>query len=477
MSHAPARRPSLRRRLLGFLLIPVAILLVLDILLTYGVALSYANHVHDRDLGNDALTLAKMMGNEQLGGELTPQARFLLQYDPNGDSYFSVVSRKHGLLAGNGHLPRPAQAPAVGAAPELFDTRMDDRPLRAVTLSTASSNHPDEILIITVAETLHDRHAQARSILLLAILTQALLIVCVLSLVWFGVTHGLRVLDPLTLRLARRNHELTPIGGPDVPQEILPLTRTIDALFARLRGMLALHDRFIADAAHQLRTPLTGLSLHVERALADPDPANVHDALTHIRRLTQRAARTTAQLLSLTRAQAPSTDTVEHVPLELTRLIPEAVMQRVHEALAAGVDLGYQGPEHALSIDGHAASVHDLLDNLIDNSIRYAGRGSTVTVSLQARPDGGANLVVEDNGPGVPPELLPRLSERFFRAPGASEEGSGLGLAIVQRIAERHHAEVIYQLGEERGLCVEVRFPAPRARDGAAPPPGTPTAR
>jgi len=477
MNHAPTRRPSLRRRLLGFLLIPVAVLLVLDILLTYGVALGYSNHVHDRDLGNDALTLAKMMGNEQLGGELTPQARFLLQYDPNGDSYFSVVSLRYGLLAGNGHLPRPARAPAVGAAPKLFDTHMDNRPLRAVTLSTASSSHPDDTLVITVAETLHDRHVQARSILLLAILTQALLIVCVLSLVWFGVTHGLRVLDPLTLRLARRNQELTPIGGPDVPQEILPLTRTIDALFARLRGMLALHDRFIADAAHQLRTPLTGLSLHVERALADPDPANVHDALTHIRRLTQRAARTTAQLLALTRAQAPSTDTVEHVPLELTRLIPEAVMQRVHEALAAGVDLGYQGPEQALSIDGHAASLHDLLDNLIDNSIRYAGRGSTVTVSLQARPDGGANLMVEDNGPGVPPEMLPRLSERFFRAPGTSEEGSGLGLAIVQRIAERHHAEVIYQLGEERGLCVEVRFPAPRVRDGAALHHETATAR
>jgi two-component system sensor histidine kinase TctE len=477
MSHAPARRPSLRRRLLGFLLIPVAILLVLDILLTYGVALGYANHVHDRDLGNDALTLAKMMSNEQTGGELTSQARFLLQYDPNGNSYFSIVSRQRGFIAGNEHLPTATRIPAVDAPPELFDTRMDNHPLRAVTLSTTASGHPGDTLVITVAETLSDRHAQARSILYLAILTQSLLIVCVLSLVWFGVTHGLRVLDPLTRRLARRNHELTPIGGPDVPKEILPLTRTIDALFARLRGMLALHDRFIADAAHQLRTPLTGLGLHVEHALANPDPANVHEALTHIRRLNQRAARTTVQLLALTRAQAPSTDAIEHLPLDLARWVPEAVMQRVHDALAAGVDLGYQGPEQSLSIHGHAASLHDLLDNLIDNCIRYAGRGSTVTVSLQARADGGANLAVEDNGPGVPPELLPRLSERFFRAPGISEEGSGLGLAIVQRIAERHHAEVVYQLGEERGLCVEVRFPAPRTRNLAAMPTGTPKKR
>ncbi|BFI95585.1 MAG: sensor histidine kinase [Rhodanobacter sp.] len=464
MNHAPARRPSLRRRLLGFLLIPVFSLLVLDVLLTYGVALSYSNHVHDRDLGNDALTLAKMMSNEQTGGELTSQARFLLQYDPNGNGYFSIVSRRRGFLAGNERLLPATRIPAMGARPELFDIRLDGHQLRAVTLSTTASGHPEDTLVITVAETLSDRHAQARSILYLAILTQSLLIVCVLSLVWFGVNHGLRVLDPLTRRLARRSHELSPIGGPDVPQEILPLTRTIDALFARLRSMLALHDRFIADAAHQLRTPLTGLGLHVERALADPDPSNVREALAHIRRLNQRAARTTAQLLALTRAQAPSTDTIEHMPLDLTHWVPEAVMQRVHDALAAGIDLGYQGPEQALGIHGHAASLHDLLDNLIDNCLRYAGRGSTVTVSLQARADGGATLVVEDNGPGVPPELLPRLSERFFRAPGTNEEGSGLGLAIVQRIAERHHAEVTYRLAEEHGLCVEVRFPAPRTR-------------
>jgi two-component system sensor histidine kinase TctE len=108
---------------------------------------------------------------------------------------------------------------------------------------------------------------------------------------------------------------------------------------------------------------------------------------------------------------------------------------------------------------GDAASVQDLLDNLIDNSVRYGGRGSSVTVSLQARADGGANLSVEDDGPGVTPELLPRLSERFFRAASNGEEGSGLGLAIVQRIAERHDAEVVYRSGEECGLCVEVRFP------------------
>ena len=467
MSHSHTRhlRPSLRRRLLIFLLIPMAVLLLLDAMLTYGVALAYANRIHDRDLSDDALTLAKLLGNDrlssdqQLGNVLTPQARFLLEYDPGGRSYFAVSSAKHGLLAGNGRLPQLAQELAIDAPPTLYDSHLDQHDLRAATVRTVTSHDPDDTLTITVAETPHDRHLQAREILLLASLMQTVLLVSVLSLVWFGVNHGLRVLDPLTRRLAGRSHELTPIGGPDVPQEILPLTRTIDALFARLRSMLALHDRFIADAAHQLRTPLAGLSLHVDRALSDLRPETVADALSHIQRLTRRAARTSSQLLALTRAQAAPADTLDNSLLNLTRLIPDAVSLRVHEALSAGVDLGYQGPKQPLCILGDASCVQDLLDNLIDNSLRYAGRGSTVTVSLQPQADGGSSLIVEDNGPGVPPELLPRLSERFFRAPNSGEEGSGLGLAIVQRIAERHHAEVIYQLGEEHGLCVEVRFP------------------
>jgi two-component system, OmpR family, sensor histidine kinase TctE len=458
-TYAPRLRPSLRRRLLVFLLIPMIALLLLDAMLSYGVALTYANRVHDRDLSDDALTLATMLSNEQLGSELTPQARFLLEYDPDGRSYFSVSSSKHGLLASNGQLPPPAHEPALGAAPMLYDVQLNKHILRAASVHAVARNDSADSLVITVAETLRDRHEQAREILLLAILMQTLLIVCVLALVWFGVSRGLRVLDPLTARLAARSHELTPIDGIDVPEEIQPLTRTIDALFGRLRNMLALHDRFVADAAHQLRTPLTGLSLHVERALADPRPETVADAFTHIRRLTQRAARTSSQLLALARAQAAPRESGKHQLLDLSRLVPRVVGERVHEAIRAGVDLGYDGSPQPLHVLGDAGGVQDLLDNLIDNAVRYAGRGSSLTVHLKARDDGGASLGVEDNGPGVPPDLLPRLSERFFRVGGSNEEGSGLGLAIVQQIAAQHRAEVSYRNGETRGLYVEVRFP------------------
>jgi two-component system sensor histidine kinase TctE len=198
----------------------------------------------------------------------------------------------------------------------------------------------------------------------------------------------------------------------------------------------------------------------------------VRDALQHIQRLTRRATRTSAQLLSLTRAQATALDTGRDQRLDLARFIPDAVAQRVHDAIRAGVDLGYEGRVETCPIVGDASSLNDLLDNLIDNAVRYAGRGSIVTVRLLAHADGSVSLSVEDNGPGVPDDALPRLSERFFRASSSNEEGSGLGLAIVKRIAERHLARVSYTLVEPHGLRVEIRFPA--VDDGAAPFAGEP---
>lgn len=463
----PDGRPSLRRRLLSSLLVPLMLLLAIESLITYSGALIYSNHVHDRDLGDNAMTLAQMLTQEDLGGQISPQARFLLEYAPEGHNYFSVTSQKHGLLAGSPELhPAPPTA-SIDAEPVLYSTTLRTnkqrvRELRAATVRIPNLRDPDDQLTVTMAETFHDRHQRAREILLLSIPAQAILIASVFFLVLYGVRVGLRQLDPLTARLAAREHDLAPIGDADVPVEILPLTRTIDGLFARQRGMLALQERFIADAAHQLKTPLAGLRVHVERAQADPSPETVSDALQHIVRLTQRASRASSQLLALTRAQSPEMNESEpHCLLDLAQLIPELLSVRVHDAIAAGVDLGYEGPSGPLWIDGDRISLQEMLDNLIDNSLRYAGRDSIVTVGVSTLAD-SACLSVEDNGPGVPPAFLERLGERFFRVPGVTEEGTGLGLAIVQRIAERHHAYVRFLSGTSGGLRVEIVFPPAR---------------
>lgn len=460
--HAARRpaRPSLRRRLLTFLLVPVLGVLVVDAVVGYFVALAYSNRVHDADLSDSALTLAEMIGSDALSGELTAQARFLLEYDPDGRNYYEVISDHHGRIIGNAELTVPSRnAVEVDAAPLLYDTDLGHKALRAAVMRVANRHDPGDTITIKVAENLRDRHQRAREILLLTLPMQALLIIAVLSLVWFGVSHGLGVLEPLTTRLSRRGHDLGPIGEEDVPVEILPLTRTIDDLFARMRNMLGLQERFIADAAHQLRTPLAGIQLHVERVGAGGDLAQQQDALAHIHRLAARAARTSAQLLALTRTQSP--DLPDHdgmAVIDLSQVVPEAVGMRVHQALNLGVDLGYEGAEGACLVRGDALQIQEVIDNLVDNAFHYAGRGHCVTVSVACAGD-DAVLAVDDDGPGVEDAFLDQLGERFFRVPGGDEDGTGLGLAIVESIAERHAARVQFSRSALGGLRVELRLP------------------
>lgn len=453
-------RPSLRRRLLTFLLVPVLCVLLLDAVVAYFAALAYSNRVHDADLSDSALTLSEMIGNDALRGELTAQARFLLEYDPDGRNYYTVVSDRHGRMIGNADLAGPGEPVPTDSPPLLYDTSLGHRPLRGAIMRVPNHHDDGDVLTITVAENLRDRHTRAREILLLTLPIEALLIVAVLSLVWFGVSHGLGVLEPLTARLSRRGHDLGPIGEEDVPVEILPLTRTIDDLFARMRNMLGLQERFIADAAHQLRTPLAGIQLHVERYEAIVDPAQREEALRHVHRLAARAARTSAQLLALTRTQSP--DLPDHdgmAVIDLSTVVPEAVAMRVHQALGLGVDLGYEGLETPCLVRGDALQVQEVIDNLVDNAFHYAGRGHSVTVSVAC--DGSdAVLAVEDDGPGVEDAFLTQLGERFFRVPGGDEDGTGLGLAIVESIAERHAARVTFRHAAAGGLRVELRFPA-----------------
>lgn len=461
------RRPSLRRRLLLFLLVPMLLLLLVDAVVTYSVALAYSDRVHDRDLADDALTLATMLKTRSLHGHISPQARFLLEFDPDGRNYFSIHSSLHGLVAGSRHLP-PATHPTLpGQPPLLYDTRLEKTSLRAATLAIDDPNDAHDILQVTVAETLRGRHEVARQILLLSVPLQLCLMAALLLLVWLGVRFGLHVIEPLTRRLARRDRDLSPIGDSDVPVELLPLTHTIDALFARLRELLAVQERFIADAAHQLRTPLAGLRLQVERAMRYAQDPRAQEALQHIERLTDRTVRTSVQLLALTRAHARP---AEMIALDLREVLPELVGQRVHDAIAEGIDLGLETTSEPAWITGDAHALQEALDNLIDNALRYTPRGGTVTVGLGVESRDWLQIRVDDDGPGVEASLLPRLGERFFRAPDAGEGGTGLGLAIVRRIVQKHGGSLNFERSALGGLGVRIRLPrlhvtAPRPSD------------
>ncbi len=455
--------PSLRRRLLTILAAPMALAWLGSGVLIYVLALHYANINYDRSLLDSARALERMIRSDSGHQELSPQVRILMEYDSSDPSYYAVRSLRHGVLASNLDLPLPTPAPTVGTTPRLDSITLGGRQLRVASIAIADDESGDAI-VISVAETLRERHALAREILIGTLPIVLLLIAFVLVLVWVGVSRGLRLLDPLTAQIAaRRARDLSALDDNEVPVEIRPLTQTIDALFARLRDLLDLQERFIADAAHQLRTPLAGLRLQAERALADPRPESVRDALFHVERLSAGAGRAAGQLLALARAQTSNDDDAPACTVDLARIARDYVSERVPDALAARIDLGYEGPTHGALVAGDAVMLREALVNLIDNALNYAGEHGTVTVAI-AQESGTVALAVEDSGPGVAEEWWPRLGERFFRPPGSRREGSGLGLAIVRRIADRHAAAVTFDRGRDAlGLRVSLRF-------GALPP-------
>ncbi len=278
---------------------------------------------------------------------------------------------------------------------------------------------------------------------------------------WFGVGYGLRPLRMIADGLRQRHAtHLDPLDTDAVADEVKPLASAINDLLARLDESFTLQRHFIADAAHELRTPIMGLSIQAQllgRATGDAERARI---VAQIQSGTTRLGHLAEQLLTLARLE-PDQQTAPHRSVDLAALARSVVGDRARVADARHVDLGAVG-EGALLVPGNADTLRVLLNNLVDNAIRYAGAGASVDV--RTRRDAGGAPVIEvcDTGPGIAAADRARVFERFYRGEGAqgvAESGSGLGLSIVKRIAEQHHATV--RLGDGpagRGLAVEVRF-------------------
>ncbi|TAN02774.1 MAG: sensor histidine kinase, partial [Rhodanobacteraceae bacterium] len=311
------RNPSLRRRLLLFVSVPLLAVLVCGGIINYVIGLHYANKVYDRWLLDSAEAIGDLVNSDAGRNELSDQARILLQFSIKERNEFAVRSMRYGVLAGDQDLPQPSSK-SSNAAPIFTDFHDQGQPMRMASVFLANKADPGDVLVISTAETINKRRALARELLFSTVPIELLLIGIAMALVWLGINRGLRVLDPLAHEIrSREAGDLSPLRTIDAPLEVQPLVATIDALLGRLDRMLRQQQRFIADAAHQLRTPLAGLRLQAERALADPRPETVREALAHVERLSAGTARAAGQLLALARAQAPDESLGAAVPLDL----------------------------------------------------------------------------------------------------------------------------------------------------------------
>lgn len=462
---ATVRTPSLRRRLFAWLIGPAAALVLLSALAAYATAYRFANQVYDNWISDTAVALSQLVATS--GGRVTidlpTAAQQMLDSDQRDRIYYKVAELDGTFVGGHRGLPPPPRTPEPGAEPFCFDGTLQGDSVRVATYRPVGATY-----LVQVAETINKRDTLALEIIASMLLPLVALVAMAAIGLWLGVRRGLEPLTALAREIGGRSaQDLSPVDATLAPLETQPLVRALNDLLARLGRVLAAQRRFVADAAHQLRTPLTGLKTQAELGLRSTDPAAVRTSLQQIVAGTDRTAHLVNQLLSLARAEPEGQVEIRRERLDFTRLARDTTADWIPRALEHGIDLGFDGAD-PLWIAGDATLLRELTGNLIDNAIAYCPSGTEVTVAV--RQDGAhALLTVTDSGPGVPEADRERVFERFHRVLGAGADGSGLGLAIVRQIAQRHDGEALLGAGPDgRGTCVRIAFPLATGTTGAA---------
>ena len=461
---------SLFGEILDWLLAPLLLLWPISIVATNHVANHIANQPYDQQLADDVVAVSRLVRQE--GGRvvvnLPLSARTLLRTDDVDSMYFQVAVVQGKILSGDTELPIPAAEDGYEFGKVMYrDERMEGDSIRLAYLFIAPVGGRKPILV-QVGETRHKRESLASNIISGVLLPQFAIIPLAVILVWLGLTRGIAPLRLLRARIQRRSQgDLSPLSVERMPDEVRPLVEAFNEMMARLEANLQAQQRFIADAAHQMRTPLTGLRMQTELAMTESDPVRMREGLALIAQSAERATHLISQLLALARTEASlAQGNLEAV--DLTSLAQGVTQEWVERALSKRIDLGFEAPEAPLFIDGVPLLLRELLSNLIDNAVKYTPAGGCVTVRLAVTSN--AILEIEDNGIGIPVEDRARVFERFYRVLGTDTDGSGLGLPIAAEIAELHGGKIeLSTAGGGQGSLFRIQFP--RRREAMAAPP------
>lgn len=454
---------SLRRRLLGWILLPLMGLICLNAWVGYGNAVQAANEAYDRSLYLAARTLAEettwRQGAIQL--DLMRAVGYLFENHTGSRLFYKVSTLDGQWLAGAAALPevplRNESAVRYFALVQFDDGQYLEWPVRLAQLThvVEGAGPNDPLIKITVAETMEARQQLIQHILWDTLTSQGLLLLAAALLVVWGVQRGIRPLETFRQRLAEKeDDDFSPIHPPDLPRELRPLIETLNSYLERLGRLIDIRKRFLDNAAHQLRTPLTVLKTQLTLAQRNAEPAQAGILLQAARQTTEDAVRLTEQLLAMTRVEhAREMHTPNHVDLvDLARRVTQEYLMRAHQR---GDDLGLDAQVMRCDLMGVDLLLHEALSNLIDNAMHHSPPGAHITVRV-----GAHWFEVEDDGPGIAPEHQAHVFERFYRAAPSGVSGSGLGLAIVKEIASQHGAVVSLRspVNVGRGLVIRLSW-------------------
>jgi two-component system sensor histidine kinase TctE len=468
-------RGSLRNQLLRWLILPLVGLVALNAVSLYGDALEAADIAYDRSLLASTRALAERVSvrDGKVVAEVPYVALDSFETDTLGRIYYKVTGLRGETVSGFDDLPSvPKDVPRSDLYPALvrfYHAQYNGETVRiAALLQPVFDDSMRGIALIQVGETLDARRALSRRILVNTLLRQALLVLAVATLVWFAVRLVLRPLMDLKNEVETRS--LSDLGDVDpdlVHREVRPLVLAMNGAMTRMHDLVASQRRFIADASHQLRTPLAVLKTQAELALREEDPEAMRAIVRSVAGTTDSAIHLANRLLTLARIEHGG-GKLRGSPVPLSAVAGQVGLELALAAVQKGIDLGLDaGDGLDTTVEGDALLLHELVSNLVDNAIRYTPAHGSVQLRIARRGD-GVLLEVLDSGPGIDPGEYDKVFTPFYRAQATLEAnpgGTGLGLAIVRDIAAMHGASLALGQGENgRGLTVGVLFPPSRLK-------------
>ena len=468
-------RRSLFGEILDWMLTPLLLLWPISMALTWLVAQNIAGKPFDRALEFNVQALAKLVvvKNNLVQFNLPAPAREILRADDTDQIYYQVMGTRGEFLSGQQDLPAPPdeEKPYDGEV-RLREDVIQGNDVRVaytwIRVDVKDTVPPAQPVLVQVAETLEKRKTLAKEIVKGTMVPQFVTLPLAVLLVWLALVRGIKPLAELEKRIrARKPDDMSPLDETGVPEEVVPLVASMNDLLSRLTVSLTTQKRFLADAAHQLKTPLAGLRMQADLAQRETNAGELKKSLKHIGQASIRATHTVNQLLAMARAETTGRALVRQ-RIDLAEIVSDVIADSVPHALEKRIDLGYDGPaagEQATCLDGNPTLLGELVRNLLDNAINYTPEGGQVTLRLMVdRFSGVVVLIVEDSGPGIAEAERELVFQPFYRALGTNVDGSGLGLAIVLEIAQQHGASITIEDAslpahpQSPGTRVTVRF-------------------
>ncbi len=444
---------------------PLFLLWSVGLVITYFIAQNIANAPYDRTLADHLRMLKHEVEQQSIanGIQLSPSATTILQGDPTSMTYWEIRDANSNSVAGNAHIPLPENWTYEEDKLRLRNETADNQSIRVAYIWGGQDK--DGLPFLAVVSQSNEMRATLQQEILTGMLTPQLIVLPLAALLaGLGLTHGLEPLNLLQERIrARRANDMSPIKADLAPAEIVPLIAAMNSLLQRLAATHETQRRFVANAAHQLKTPLAGMRTQAELALREQSPDKRTASLEQMVLGSERATRLVNQLLTLAKAESvENPHLVVSDEIDLNELARTQTSAWVKAAMARQLDLGLETAPKAPFIAGDQTMLAELLNNLIENAVIYTPPGGWITVRVGADAL-SAYLEVEDSGPGISDQDREHVFDRFFRVLGSRVDGSGLGLSIVKEITDHHGGSIAFmpvgsRNGKAGGTCLRITF-------------------